>query len=480
MPQSEEFCDFGTFGPNGMGIVRVVLGPPAGVQITNSRLVVTFVTSDACEPTFDAGNILLVLTSPNNVDWIVAGSVELNWSGQGTFTADIDTNIFNGFNPSRLWEDAYLANIETQVPGHFHQNVAVVDSFWEFEYIDPNIVLGDANCDGFITFDDLDAFVLGLLDPFEYSNEHPFCTPSLLDVNCDGTPNGRDVQGFLTILLNAPPVGACCLPGGDCVTMDAIECTAAGIDGTYQGDLSSCQAVACPQSQPQIDILTIASVVDNCNGTHIQFDAFGSGFNNDAILEFLQAGQDPVRVIPVGVSDHTFMFAPDFETECLASPGFWDLRVTNPDGGTFTVTNAIEINACFIPPHAVDSVTFDPAVVETCPGTTPVNPTLTLGVIVEGANLPNEFFFQSPIAQTRIHLEAVSDGESWFTAFVGDLTQLSPTEFGLTFTIFQGNVFFPVSNPPPGFYQIVVETCSQRLVSTEMVEIRPAIPTECE
>lgn len=478
LPQIAELCDVGTFSPIPTGLERVVVGPPAGAEITRARLVITFVTSDACQPDFDAGVIQLVLHAANGVDWIVNGDTDLQWMGQGTFTATIETNDLNGENPSRLWDDSYYATIETHIPGHFHQDVSVVDSYWELEYTDPNVVVGDTNCDGVITFDDLDAFVLGLLDPLGYAEMHPFCTPTVLDINGDGTADGLDIQPFVTILLNAPPVGACCLPGGDCDVMSEADCTALGVDGVYLGDLSSCQG-SCPMSLPDIDLVTPQYQIDNCNGTHISFDVFGSGFNSDAVPEFLQNGQDPVVVNIAGVPDHTFLTVPDFETECLASPGLWDLRITNPDGGTATYPDAIDIVPCNQPAPTVESVSFSPPIVRTCPGTTPANPVINLGVTITGTNLPNEFFFQSPNTSTKVVFEDATSGEVWYTTFVTQLTLVSSTEFTFTLPIYQGNVFFPMSNPPPGEYRVVVETCTQRLMTDDTVVIQPADPGMC-
>ncbi len=483
MPQSDEFCEFGTFSPppNPTGIERLVVGPPAGVNITKTRLIVTFVTSDACEPNFDAADILLSLSQVDlGIEWLIRGDVDLAWTGQGTFTASVESDLFNGPNPSRLWSDAYYAQNATQIPGHFHNDVNVVDSFWEFEYSDNSILFGDANCDGFINFQDIEAFTLGLVDSFEYAQAYPLCTETVLDVNCDGAANGNDIPAFINAIFTAPPVGACCLPGGSCEILSEFECTAFGTDGTYQGNLTDCQSTGCPISSPQIlSTSFFPSPVDNCNGTRLSFDVFGQGFNLNAVVELVRAGSDPVLIRPLGITDHTFLFTQDFETECITDPGMWDLRVTNPDGGTVTASNVLEVTACTQPPIQIDSVVYTPSPIETCAGTGPSNPPLMLTAIIEGSSLPNEFFLGSDFTKTQVSLRDAVTGDVFLSESVSNLTQLSATEFGVMFTIYQGNVFFPTSNPPPGTYEIVVETCSGVYASGEAVEIMPADPGMC-
>jgi hypothetical protein len=65
--------------------------------------------------------------------------------------------------------------------------------------------VGDANCDGSIDFDDIDAFVLGLANESEYEATYPQCDVSVLDVNRDGRVDFDDIDVFVE-----------CIAGGEC------------------------------------------------------------------------------------------------------------------------------------------------------------------------------------------------------------------------------------------------------------------------
>lgn len=65
-----------------------------------------------------------------------------------------------------------------------------------------SFTLGDSNCDGLTTNADIDAFVLGLLDPDLYRQLHPNC--NLLcnnDMNGDGVVDNGDIDAFVGVLL---------------------------------------------------------------------------------------------------------------------------------------------------------------------------------------------------------------------------------------------------------------------------------------
>ena len=62
------------------------------------------------------------------------------------------------------------------------------------------------------------------------------------------------------------PEGACCLPTGDCSTLTAVACAAAG--GVYQGDASDCAGAECPVVlEPFVDALPIPAVAQPVTGT---------------------------------------------------------------------------------------------------------------------------------------------------------------------------------------------------------------------
>jgi len=60
---------------------------------------------------------------------------------------------------------------------------------------------GDLNCDGVVNPADVGPFVLALTDPEAYANQFPNCGVERADMNDDGLTDGRDVQGFVDVLI---------------------------------------------------------------------------------------------------------------------------------------------------------------------------------------------------------------------------------------------------------------------------------------
>src|SRR5262249_49803961 len=103
---------------------------------------------------------------------------------------------------------------------------------------------GDANCDSNSNPADLNAFVLGLLDPAAYAAAHPLCATYSSDMDGDGLVKGRDIQLFVSRLLSAAPTGACCISLWPyCEIRSAASCAQWG--GTYRGDGTICETAAC-------------------------------------------------------------------------------------------------------------------------------------------------------------------------------------------------------------------------------------------
>jgi hypothetical protein len=61
---------------------------------------------------------------------------------------------------------------------------------------------GDMNCDGDISFDDIDPFVLVLVDPEEYGATYPDCDVKNADVNFDGDVSFNDIDAFVECLIH--------------------------------------------------------------------------------------------------------------------------------------------------------------------------------------------------------------------------------------------------------------------------------------
>ncbi|MEW6251648.1 MAG: hypothetical protein AB1716_13465 [Planctomycetota bacterium] len=75
--------------------------------------------------------------------------------------------------------------------------VAVVDmgadEFGSFAY-------GDLNCDGAVSFGDINPFVLALSDPSGYARAYPACRLELADLNADGRVGFEDINPFVALL----------------------------------------------------------------------------------------------------------------------------------------------------------------------------------------------------------------------------------------------------------------------------------------
>ncbi len=68
----------------------------------------------------------------------------------------------------------------------------------------PYFALGDLNCDGSVSFDDINPFVLALADPSGYATAYPTCTGLNADINADGVVDFADINPFVTLLVGRP------------------------------------------------------------------------------------------------------------------------------------------------------------------------------------------------------------------------------------------------------------------------------------
>lgn len=64
--------------------------------------------------------------------------------------------------------------------------------------------LGDMNCDGVVSFGDIDPFVLALSGAGAYHAAHPSCAWLLADANLDGVVGFSDIDPFVALLSAAP------------------------------------------------------------------------------------------------------------------------------------------------------------------------------------------------------------------------------------------------------------------------------------
>ena len=66
----------------------------------------------------------------------------------------------------------------------------------------PAYLLADMNCDGYVNFADVDAFVLALISAEAYYAEYPDCHWPNGDIDGNGAVNFADVDGFVECLIN--------------------------------------------------------------------------------------------------------------------------------------------------------------------------------------------------------------------------------------------------------------------------------------
>jgi hypothetical protein len=59
---------------------------------------------------------------------------------------------------------------------------------------------GDLNCDGSVSLNDINAFVLALSNPAGYAAMYPGCDRMLADINADGVVDFKDINAFVVLL----------------------------------------------------------------------------------------------------------------------------------------------------------------------------------------------------------------------------------------------------------------------------------------
>ncbi|HWL94165.1 MAG TPA: hypothetical protein VNT79_11595 [Phycisphaerae bacterium] len=472
-PASPDLCETGTWSPLPTGIDRLLAPVPEGAQIVNARLRATFVTNENCNPQFNAGNLAFLIARGDGVEWRVRADLDLGWSGQGVFNTVIESSVLNGEAPFGFWHDVYFASVATQVAGHFHHEVEMPDAFWEVEYIDPFAIDGDVNCDGRINYEDIPAFVTAVVNADAFDDLYPECSYLRADMDCDEAADARDLGPFVELLLNAPLVGRCCWNDGACDEILEGECDAGG--GVFGGIWSACDG-NCPPSNPAVTGVSFElSPATNCDGDTSNagpLEIQGDGFHEEVFVEFTQAGQPNVPVFGVIRISRMLLQVDTLMLGCFPAAGAWDLLVTNPDGETATFASAIVLDSCPLQPFAIDSVSFAPATMLTCPSTDENNPTSELTVDIFGSNLPPDFSSPSFDSRVSVNLVGAEDGSPWQSMFTTDIELIDTGHYRIRFIIYNGSVNFPVSDPPPGLYRITITGCVQAVASVQTVEIR--------
>jgi hypothetical protein len=70
----------------------------------------------------------------------------------------------------------------------------------EHFYVQVLLQPGDTNCDGALTFKDINPFILALSDPVGYQQAFPDCDIMTADCNLDGLVDFRDINPFVALL----------------------------------------------------------------------------------------------------------------------------------------------------------------------------------------------------------------------------------------------------------------------------------------
>jgi len=62
---------------------------------------------------------------------------------------------------------------------------------------------GDLNCDGEVSFRDINPFIMALTDPPGWQVAYPGCPPANGDANGDGSVDFRDINPFILLLAGS-------------------------------------------------------------------------------------------------------------------------------------------------------------------------------------------------------------------------------------------------------------------------------------
>lgn len=137
-------------------------------------------------------------------------------------TPNVRTGDFNGDGAVNAQDVAALLAFVTDhdgQPGYdedkngTNKSIDIIDFSPNFCAYDTNydgfvtqadfVILGDKNLDQILETSDVTDFVQGLLLPLDYTNTHNGITPdSRGDINGDGVIDGRDIGGFVSLLLD--------------------------------------------------------------------------------------------------------------------------------------------------------------------------------------------------------------------------------------------------------------------------------------
>ena len=245
--------------------VRPKAGLATGTQITNKATIVFDWNASIDTPT--VLNTIDALPPSGAVTALPAQTVHATfpvcWTGQddpggsGVFTYTVYVSDNGG--PYGMWlmtEDACGTFTDTKLNHTYRFYSVAQDHVGNVEAppADPNGMIvpdavttlpglvGDMNCDGRVTFADIDPFVQALAGESAWIQNSPGCPWLDADCNRDGRVTFADIDPFVALIGTTspqPPTGACCVAGACTVT------TEASCSGTWKGAGTTCAPNPC-------------------------------------------------------------------------------------------------------------------------------------------------------------------------------------------------------------------------------------------
>jgi hypothetical protein len=97
--------------------------------------------------------------------------------------------------------DADYYDLVLAVGGKYPDGTLFYDE--EHFYIHVRGLIGDMDCDGAVSFADINPFVLALTNPSGYGAQFPECSRSLADCDLDGVVGFGDINAFVALLTGA-------------------------------------------------------------------------------------------------------------------------------------------------------------------------------------------------------------------------------------------------------------------------------------
>jgi len=180
----------GEGGPTGyVGVQRGTPGQANLVQIGGAQN--TFGT--ALPPGTGIGEVAAIVPGVGQSGSVVVAS--------GSFPAPAAEGAYT------LRRDDVIANVLTTInpaPAHSPVEAATIDATGgsiTFA-VGPAFALADMNCDGSVDTADIDGFVLAVVNPAQYAATFPNCDVMLADCNGDGVVDTADIDSFVVCVVN--------------------------------------------------------------------------------------------------------------------------------------------------------------------------------------------------------------------------------------------------------------------------------------